>query len=99
MLLSVLVAFAFVAGCQSKIYDSVSDLPGLKYDFIVVGGQSTLVPFLLVVLSLLGGTAGSVVAARLTENPNWSVLVLEAGVTYRTSIHPICERYLHPYQE
>lgn len=34
-----------------------------KHDFVVVGG----------------GTAGLVVAARLTENPEVSVLVLEAG--------------------
>ncbi|KAJ7139037.1 pyranose dehydrogenase [Mycena epipterygia] len=61
----ILVALAFALACQSKIYDSVSDLPGLSFDFILVGG----------------GTAGSVVANRLTENPNFSVLVLEAGVT------------------
>ncbi|KAJ6460927.1 alcohol oxidase [Mycena sanguinolenta] len=65
MFLSILVGFAFVVACQCKIYDSVSDLPSTTYDFIVVGG----------------GTAGSVVSSRLTENPEWSVLVLEEGVT------------------
>ncbi|OCT54313.1 hypothetical protein CLCR_00793 [Cladophialophora carrionii] len=42
---------------------SVEDLTSRQYDFIVVGG----------------GTAGLVVAARLTEDPNISVAVLEAG--------------------
>jgi choline dehydrogenase len=37
---------------------------GTRFDFVVVGG----------------GTAGNVVAGRLAENPNVSVLVVEAGV-------------------
>jgi choline dehydrogenase-like flavoprotein len=36
-----------------------------EFDFIVLGG----------------GTAGNVVAGRLAENPNVSVLVVEAGIS------------------
>ncbi|KAJ7654799.1 pyranose dehydrogenase [Mycena rosella] len=49
----------------AQIYEDVSELPTFTFDFVVVGG----------------GTAGNVVANRLTENPNFSVLVVEAGVS------------------
>ncbi|XP_015597064.1 glucose dehydrogenase [FAD, quinone] isoform X3 [Cephus cinctus] len=51
-----------------------------EYDFVVVGG----------------GSAGSVVVNRLTENPEWNVLLLEAGgqETEITDV-PILSLYLH----
>jgi choline dehydrogenase-like flavoprotein len=51
------------ANGTSNALCSVEELTSRKYDFVVVGG----------------GTAGLAVAARLTEDPNISVAVLEAG--------------------
>ncbi|KAF7368906.1 GMC oxidoreductase [Mycena venus] len=65
MLGRALVTLAYLAPCFCKVYEDVAQLPGLSYDFVIVGG----------------GTAGNVVANRLTENPDFSVLVLEAGVS------------------
>lgn len=44
-------------------WNSIHNIPKNEWDFIIIGG----------------GTAGSVLAGRLTENPKFKVLVIEAG--------------------
>ncbi|KAG5636888.1 hypothetical protein H0H81_006507 [Sphagnurus paluster] len=59
----VLLSLLFSLLAQAVLIEKISQIPNVEFDFIIIGG----------------GTAGSVLANRLTENCNTSVLVLEAG--------------------
>ncbi|KIJ49388.1 GMC oxidoreductase [Sphaerobolus stellatus SS14] len=68
------IIFAFIASSYGALHEDISTLPKLNYDFVIVGGID-------IIAFSIGGTAGNVIANRLTEDPRVSVLVLEAGVS------------------
>jgi hypothetical protein len=67
--------------CSGTILQNVADLNSLnlKFDYIVVGGDSLELFLSSLLTTVQGGTAGNVVANRLSENSAKKVLVLEAG--------------------
>lgn len=78
-----LLALASLGLCAT--YGTINDVPRLNWDFIIVGGTNPSVSasFAMIETDLNeGGTAGSVLANRLTENPKLNVLLIEAGPTY-----------------
>ncbi|RDB26743.1 Pyranose dehydrogenase [Hypsizygus marmoreus] len=60
------LAFSTLTFSLAAVYKDAESLPNTtRFDFVVIGG----------------GTAGNVIANRLTENPSWKVLVIESGPT------------------
>ena len=85
-----LVSLALVTLVRGTLYNRFEDVPSHSpFDFVIIGGNFPTLHSDQVRsnISNTGGTAGNALANRLTENPLFNVLVLEAGPSYVCLMH------------
>jgi hypothetical protein len=78
----------FLSSASAVYTTDPSKLPSTTFDYIVVGGDhDRSQPAHPSLQTVSGGTAGNVVASRLSENNKYTVLVLEAGVDQTQNVN------------
>lgn len=89
---TILVISTLVLVASAAVYNDIRQVPTTVFDFIIIGGIkhhfTVLLCLSLTQNAVAGGTAGAVVGNRLTEVPEFQVLVIEAGPTYVTILNP-----------
>jgi len=85
-----LVTLAFASLVKGKLYEHFDEVPKHSpFHFVIIGGNFPELDSNEIRSDIHdpGGTAGNALANRLTENPLFNVLVLEAGPSYVCPIH------------